>query len=59
METYYFTFGSAEYFPFQNTYMVIIAASYRDAIACFRDKYPDRIPNCLNCSDYYLSLIHI
>lgn len=53
MEKYYFTFGSWKRFPFQNTYLVVIASSYRDAIKGFREKYPDVNPECLNCSDYY------
>lgn len=53
MEIYYFTFGSSEQFPYQNTYVVVIATNYKDAITAFRKKYPDITENCLNCSDYY------
>lgn len=50
---FYFTFGSSEKFPWQNTYMVIISSDYWDAVDAFRKKYPDINENCLNCSDYY------
>lgn len=53
MEKYYFTFGSDEGFPFQNTYIVIIASSYRDAVNYFQSKYPNRASHCMNCSDCY------
>lgn len=53
MEKYYFTFGSWKRFPFKNTYLVVVASSYGDAIKGFREKHPDTFPDCLDCSDCY------
>ncbi len=53
MERYYFTFGSWEKFPFKNTYLVVVASSFGDAVKGFREKHPDVTPNCMNCSDCY------
>ena len=53
MEKYYFTFGSWEKFPYQNTYLVVVASNYGDAVRGFREKYPDVNPGCMNCSDCY------
>lgn len=50
MNKFYFTFGSLEQFPYQNTYLIIIADNLAKAIATFRKKYPDRHPNTVNCS---------
>ena len=50
---YYFTFGSSRSFPYQNTYIVIMAADFGDAVRAFRDKFPDIHENCLNCSFWY------
>ncbi len=52
-KNYYFTFGSARTFPFQNTYVKVVANSERDAIATFRSNYPDRSPNTVNCAFWY------
>lgn len=53
MERYYFTFGSWEKFPYKNTYLIVVASSFDDAVAAFRKKYPDVHENCLNCSSLY------
>lgn len=53
MEKYYFTFGSWEKFPYQNTYLMVVASSYGDAVRGFREKHPDINPGCMNCSDCY------
>ncbi len=53
MEKYYFTFGSWEKFPYQNTYLIVVASGYEDAVRGFREKHPDITPNCMNCSDCY------
>lgn len=53
MEKFYFTFGSSRQFPYQNTYLVVAASDYRDAVQEFRKKYPDITPACMNCSDCY------
>ena len=53
MERYYFTFGSYGKFPYKNTYMIVVASSYGDAVNGFRERYPDVNPGCLNCSGCY------
>ena len=53
MEKYYFTFGSSNKFPFQNTYLMVVASSYGDAVRGFREKHPDVDPGYMNCSDCY------
>lgn len=49
----YFTFGSWEQYPHQNTYMVVEAETFDAAIATFRKKYPDVYERTLRCADYY------
>lgn len=53
MEKYYFTFGSWKRFPYQNTYLIIIASGFDDAVSSFRERYPDIHKGCLNCSFWY------
>ena len=53
MERYYFTFGSWDRFPYQNTYLIVVASSFGDAVKGFREKYPDINHDCMNCSDCY------
>ena len=53
MERYYFTFGSRDGFPYQNTYLIVIAAGYDDAVKGFREKHPDVDPGRMNCSGCY------
>lgn len=50
---FYFTFGSWEKFPFQNTYLVVVAAGRKEAHAAFREKHPDVNTGVLNCSEVY------
>ena len=50
---FYFTFGSDSGFPYQNTYLIVIANTESEAIMKFRSKYPDRSKNCVNCSFWY------
>lgn len=47
---FYFTFGSWEKFPYKNTYLIVVASSYKDAVDGFRKKHPDIIPGYMNCS---------
>ena len=49
----YFTFGSWEKFPHRNGYMIVEAEDFKDAIATYREKYPDITERCVNCSDFY------
>lgn len=53
MKKYYFTFGSWVKFPYQNTYLIVMASSYSNAVKGFREKHPDVNPGCMNCSDCY------
>lgn len=48
-----FTFGSWEGYPYQNGYIIIKAYTLQDAIAEFRNHYPDIHKNTLCCADYY------
>lgn len=50
---FYFTFGSWEKFPFKNTYLIVVASDYRDAVDGFRKKHSDVTSGCMNCSDCY------
>lgn len=50
---FYFTFGSDIGFPYQNTYLIVIADNISDAIKKFRNKYPDRHDNTVNCAFWY------
>lgn len=53
MKRFYFTFGTSDQFPYQSTYLVVVAPDYNEAVKTFRSKYPDKHEGCLNCSDYY------
>lgn len=53
MDSYYFTFGTDKGFPFQGGWVEIEAESMKQAQDIFRAYFPDRVPGCLNCSDYY------
>lgn len=50
---WYFTFGSDERFPFQNTYVIVFAGSEKEAVRKFRERYPDRTEGTVNCSFWY------
>lgn len=49
----YFTFGSAETFPYQNTYLIIEGVSQEDCMTDFRRRYPDITEGVLNCAFAY------
>ena len=53
MERYYFTFGSWERFPYRDTYLIVVASGYDDAVRGFRGRYPDVNSGTLNCSFCY------
>lgn len=53
LKKFYFTFGSDEHFPYQNGYIIILAANMKKAQEIFRSHYPDRYPGCLNCAFFY------
>lgn len=45
---FYFTFGSSEGFPFQNSYVIVEAFDRQEAIEMFRKHFPDRTPGIYN-----------
>lgn len=53
LKNYYFTFGSHEMFPYKNTYLIVKADNRTVAIEKFREKYPDKNNNCVNCAFIY------
>lgn len=53
MLNFYFTYGTAEYYPFCGGWTKVTAPNKKLAIEKFRKAHPDRIPNTLNCADYY------
>lgn len=53
MKNFYFTFGSWEGFPYQHGYLIAKANNLSSAIAKFREKYPDKHKNTVNCAFYY------
>ncbi len=50
---FYFTFGSDPGFPYQNTYIIVIADTERAAVEKFRAKFPDRHKDTVNCAFWY------
>lgn len=52
-QKYYFTFGSAEHYPYQNGYLIVYADSWYEAVEKYRDKYPDKTEDNVNCSFIY------
>ena len=50
---FYFTFGSDPGFPFQNTYIIVLAESEKAAVERFRAEYPDRHKGIVNCAFWY------
>lgn len=50
---FFFTFGSDEKFPYQGGYLIVRAKDRKKALDLFREKYPDRSANCLNCAFRY------
>ena len=50
---FYFTFGSDPGFPYQNTYLIVYAENLEEAINKFREHFPDRHKDTINCAFYY------
>lgn len=50
---YYFTFGTAEQFPYQCGYLIVCADSKSEAVEKYRAKYPDIDEGIINCSFIY------
>ena len=53
LKNYYFTFGSAEHFPYQNGYIVVKANTEQEAIQEFRQHFPDYHEGTVNCAFWY------
>lgn len=53
MNRFYFTFGSSSRFPYNNTYLIVIAINVLEAIEKFRNKYPDVDKDIANFSFVY------
>lgn len=54
MRRFYYTFGSADDYPFgREDYVVVEAWSQNDANRIFRTHHPDKNAGVLNCADYY------
>ena len=53
MNKFYFTFGSDENYPYQNTYLIVVALTLKKAIEVFQKKYPNRQSGAVNCAFWY------
>lgn len=46
-------FGYDPGFPYQNTYVIVMADTEHEAVEKFRAKFPDRHTNLVNCAFWY------
>lgn len=53
MSKFYFTYGTAESFPYKGGWTEVIADDIRQAQALFRAVHPDRTPGIMNCAFFY------
>lgn len=55
LQSFYFTFGSDEQYPYgRGDYVIVKAYDIRDAAKAYQRIYPNRDGSeCLNCADYY------
>lgn len=53
LQTFYYTFGTSESFPFQRGWVEIQATSQSEANKLFRQHFPDKTPGVLNCAFIY------
>lgn len=53
MEKFYFTFGSAETFPYRYGWVEVFAPNRELAISVFRSRFPDKHEGFVNCSFIY------
>ena len=53
MNTYYFTFGSSELYPYRYGWVEIQAPNERTARDVYRLYYPDKVGGFLNCAFVY------
>lgn len=52
-KSWYFTFGSAESYPFQGGWVRVFAHDLGQAIAVFKHSYPNRSEGIVNCAFWY------
>lgn len=55
LKSFYFTFGTAEHFPYtRGQYLIVKAQDIREAARKYKKKYPNPYDSMvLNCADYY------
>jgi hypothetical protein len=53
MNKYYFTFGTADYFPFKGGWVEVMANSEQEAIKIYNDSYPPSHEGTINCAFVY------
>ena len=53
MKRFYYTFGGDLKFPYQCGWVVVVARNWEEAHAKFRNRFPDRHENTLNCAFCY------
>lgn len=53
----YFSFGSAEQYPYKDSYLVVYGTGYEDCVEKFRKRYPDKKENTLNCAFVYVKSV--
>ena len=53
LQTFYYTFGTAESFPYQRGWVEIQANSQSQVNDLFRQHFPDKTPGVLNCAFVY------
>jgi len=53
MKKYYFTFGTADYFPFKGGWVEVIADSRQEAIEIYNSNYPQFHEGTINCAFVY------
>lgn len=52
-QAFFFTFGTAEHFPYQGGYLIVRARNQIEAIQIFRRSYPDANEDTVNCAFIY------
>lgn len=52
-QAFFFTFGTAEHFPYQGGYLIVRARNQTEAVQIFRRSYPDINENTINCAFIY------
>ncbi len=53
LQKFYFTFGSSLSFPYQDTYVIVMADTEKNAIKKFRERFPDKHKGLVNCAFWY------